>query len=131
MFMGLLKGLLAGIALKLLDPVRQLSLQLLKLEATRAYVQGVRFARLSALGLLVLGLLVGLLLFGGMLVHIALFVLLPWPVETKAKLGLGLGALYLLLGGLAIRALLAERIWLEKSGAAKLIKEALATPAKE
>jgi len=78
MFKDLIKGLLAGVAIKLLDNYRQLSLRLLKIEAAKGYLHGVRLARLSALGLLRAGLLIGLIGLGVLLCHVGLFILLPW-----------------------------------------------------
>ena len=126
MLIGLLKGLLADLALKLLANVRQLSTQWLQIEATRSYLQALRLARLSALGLMGMGLLIALIALGALLVHVALFVLLPWSLETKALLCLGAGLVYIVGGILALRAALDERTWLEKSGAAKMLQDATA-----
>ena len=125
MFKELLKGLFVDFAIKLLETYRKLTLQLLKLEVTKCYVRGVEAVRLTALGLLGLGLVIGLICIGLLLMHVALFILLPWSLEAKAKLGLGLGLAYVVIGGLALRAAMDERTWMEKSGAAKMLKDAL------
>ena len=125
MFKELLKGLFVDFAVKLLETYRKLTLQLLKLEVTKCYVRGVEAVRLTALGLLGLGLVIGLICIGLLLMHVALFILLPWSLEAKAKLGLGLGLAYVVIGGLALRAAMDERTWMEKSGAAKMLKDAL------
>ena len=125
MFMHLLKGLLAGFAVKLLENYRQLSVQLLKIETAKACVQGVQLARRSTLALLQLAALLGLIALGVVLCHVGLFILLPWSLTTKAVLALILGALYALAGGLLLRAAMTEQAWLEKSGAAKMTREAL------
>jgi len=125
MFKDLIKGLLAGVAIKLLDHYRQLSLGLLKIEAAKAYVQGVRMARLSALGLLRAGLLTGLICLGVLLCHVGLFILLPWSATAKAVLGIVLGLAYVVSGAVALRATMDEKTWMEKSGAAELLAEAL------
>jgi len=124
MFKDLLKGLLAGIAVKLLDNYRKLSLQLLKIEVTKSYLRGVQMARWSAIGLLGMGLTIGLICLGLLMVHVALFILLPWTVEAKAVLGLCLGLAYVVIGGVVLRAALDEKTWMEKSGAAKMLREA-------
>ena len=131
MFKELLKGLLVDFATKLLETYRKLTLQLLKLEATKYYVRGVQAVRLSALGLMGLGLLLGLICIGFLLMHIALFILLPWTTEAKAMLGLGLGLAYVVIGGVALKVAMDERTWMEKSGAAKMLKEALSPSEKE
>ncbi len=131
MFKDLLKGLLAGLAVKLLEHCRELSLPLLRIEATKSYLRGVQMARLSALGLLGMGLLIGLICLGVLLVHAALFILLPWNVEAKAILGLCLGLGYVVLGIAVLRVAMDEGTWMEKSGATKMLREATAPSAKD
>ncbi len=120
----LLKSILSGIAVKLFDNYRRLSVQLLKIEAAKVYLHGVRVARLSAIGLIGLGLTIALICIGAVLLHVGLFILLPWCVETKAVIAICLGLAYMLIGGLAIRAAIDERSWMEKSGAAKMLADA-------
>jgi len=124
MFKYLIKGLLAGMAIKLLDNCRRLSIQLLKIEAAKCYVHGVQMARLSAIGLMQMGLVIALICFGVLLFHAGLFILLPWTVEAKAVLGMFLGLAYVVTGGVALRAAMDERTWMEKSGAAEMLKGA-------
>ena len=124
MLKDLLRGLLASVAVKLFDLYRRLSLQLLKIEATKCYLRGVQMVRLSVLGLLGLGLVIGLIFVGVLLVHAALFILLPWSLTAKAVLGLCLGVVYVVMGIGVLRVALSERLWMEKSGATKMLKEA-------
>ena len=125
MIKDLLKGWLAGVAVKLLDNYRQLSLGLLKIEAAKGYLHGVRLARLAALGLLRTGLLVGLICLGVLLCHVGLFILLPWCVTAKAVLGMVLGLAYVVIGGVALYSAMDEKTWLQKSGAGELLAAAL------
>lgn len=124
MLKNLIKGLLAGIAVKLLDNYRHLSIQLLKIEAAKSYLQGVQLARLSALGLMQLGLVIALICLGVLLLHAGLFILLPWTVKTKALLGIFLGLTYVVIGGAALRAAMDQKTWMQKSGATEMLKEA-------
>jgi len=124
MFNYLYKGILSAVAVNLLTHYRHLSIQLLKIEAAKSYLQGVRMARLSALGLVTMGLVVGLICTGVLLIHAALFILLPWSVRAKAALGLLLGVTYLVAGVLALRAALSEKAWIAKSGAAAMLADA-------
>ena len=124
MFKHLFKGLLAGIAVKLLTNYRRLSVHLLKIEAAKAYLHGVQMARCTALGLMGLGPVVGLICVGLVLFHVGLFVLLPWPVAAKAVLGMILGLVYVVIGVVVLRVAMAEKTWMEKSGAAKMVAEA-------
>ena len=127
----LLKGILSAIAIKLLDNYRHLSLQLLKIEAAKSYLHGVQMARLSAIGLMGMGLIIALICVGVLLFHVGLFVLLPWTVETKAVLGMFLGLAYVVIGVVALRAAMDQRTWMEKSGAAAMLKEAIGQSKKD
>ncbi len=120
----LFKGILAFIAVKLLDNYRQLSIRLLKIEVAKSYLHGVRLARLSAIGLVRLLLVIGLICIGLLLFHAGLFILLPWSVKAKAAFGLFLGVAYVAAGAVVLRAALDERTWMEKSGAAEMLADA-------
>jgi hypothetical protein len=124
MFKHLFKGLLAGIAIQWLDHWGRLSIQLLKIEAAKCYLRGVQVARLSAIGLMRMGLVISLIGFGSLLLHAGLFVLLPWTIEAKAVLAMFLGLAYVVVGGVVLRAAMDERTWMEKSGAAEMLGEA-------
>lgn len=131
MFKELLKGLFVDFAAKILETYWKLTLQLLKLEAIKCYIRGVQAVRLSALGLMGLGLLIGFICIGLLLVHAALFILLPWTIEAKAKLGLGLGLAYVLIGAVVLKVALGEKTWMEMSGATKMLRETLSPSVKE
>ena len=128
MIKSLLKGILSAIAIKVLGNYRHLSVQLLRIEAAKSYLHGVRMARLSAIGLMRMGLVIGLICVGVLLFHAGLFILLPWTVEAKAVLGMFLGLAYVVGGGIALHAAMDERTWIEKSGAARMLEEATKQP---
>ena len=119
----LLKGIASALAVKLLVNYRCLSVNLLNVEATKSYIHGVRLARRSAIGMMLMGLVVGLILLGALLFHAGLFFLLPGGVKVKAALCMLLGLAYSVAGGLALRAAADERTWMDKSGAAKMLDE--------
>jgi len=125
MFKYMLKGSLWALAFRMLANYRSLSMQLLKIEIAKAYLHGVRMARVSAIGVMQMGLLIALIGVGALLLHAGLFILLPWSVNAKAVLGMILGLAYMLGGGYALRAAMGERTWMEKSGAAQMMKEAM------
>jgi hypothetical protein len=131
MFKYLVRGLLAGITIKLLDNWRHLSLNLLKIEVAKCYVHGVQMARLSAIGLVWIGLVIGLISVGALLFHAGVFILLPWTVEAKAVLALFLGLAYVASGCVALRATMDEKKWMKKSGAAEMLEEATDQPKKD
>jgi len=121
----LIKGLLAGIAAKLLGSCRSLSVQLLKIEAAKCYLHGVEIARLSAISFMRTGLQIGLVCVGALLLHAGLLVLLPWSVEAKALLCVCLGAAYVLIGCIGLRAAIDEKAWMKASGAAEMVEKAI------
>ena len=123
MFKYLTKGLLAAIAVTRLNNCRHLSTQLLKIEAAKCYLHGVQMARLSAIGLMRMGLVIGLIGVGALLFHAGLFILLPWTAEVKAVLGMFLGLAYVAIGWVVLHAAMNERTWMEKSGAAEMLEE--------
>jgi hypothetical protein len=131
MFKHLIKGFLAGIATTLLENYRQLTIQLLKIEAAKAYLHGVQVARWSALGLIGMGLVIGLICCGVLLFHVGLFMLLPWSIEAKAVLAMVLGLAYIAIGWFALHAAMNEKTWMEKSGAAGMLEEAIRPPKKD
>lgn len=121
----MLKGIISAIAGKMLVNYRNLSIQLVKVEAAKSYVHGVRMVRLSAIGLMLAGCMIGLVCLGALLFHVGLFVLLPWTVKAKALLGVCLGLTYVALGVAILRAGTDEKTWMEKSGAAKMLEEVI------
>ncbi|MEI6210233.1 MAG: hypothetical protein WCR06_01280 [bacterium] len=131
MLKNLFKGAVAAMAARLLENYRQSSLQLLKIEAAKGYVHGVRMARLSAIGLIGLALLIVWIGMGMLLLHFGLFFLLPWSMETKAILGVCLGLAYAIAGSALLVASLRERRWMEKSGASKMVQDATGMSEKE
>jgi hypothetical protein len=131
MFKCLTKGLLAGIAIHLLDNCRHLSVQVLKVEVAKCYLHGVRMARLSAIGLMRMGLVIGLIGVGVLLFHAGLFILLPWTLVAKAVIGMCLGLAYVAIGCYVLHRATDEKTWMEKSGAAEMLEEAIGQSKKD
>lgn len=125
MLKNLINGILSSIIVKMLDNYRHLSIQLLKIEATKSYLRGVQMARSSTIGLMKMGLVIALIGVGLLLVHAGLFILLPWTVETKAVVGIFLGLTYVVIGGVALGAAMDEKTWMEKSGATEMLQDAI------
>lgn len=125
MFKNLFNGMLSAIVIKLLDNYRNLSIQLLKIEAAKGYLRGVQMARMSTIGLMWMGIMIGLICVGAVLFHVGLFVLLPWSVEAKAVLGMVLGLVYVAVGAIVLRAAMDEKVWMKKSGAAEMLDDAI------
>ena len=123
MFKQLWNGLLAVMAVKLLENFRQLSLQRLKIETATCYARSLQVARTATFGLMRMALFIALMGVGVLLFHAGLFILLPWSLVAKAVLGMILGVVYLAIGGLALRSSMSEKKWIEKSGLAELLQE--------
>lgn len=128
MFKYLIKGVLAGITIKLLDNFRRLSTKVLRIEATKFYLYGVQMARLSAIGLMRMGLLIALIGIGALLFHGGLLILLPWSVESKAVFALFLGLTYAAIGYFSLHAVMNEKTWMKESGVTAMLKEATEHP---
>jgi uncharacterized membrane protein len=122
MLKSLLQCGLSAVLATLAD-YRRLSIQVVKLEAATCYLRGVRVARESTIGLVRLGLVLGLMGTGLLLVHAGLFIVLPWSLPAKALLAVALGLVYIIVGAIALRVALAEKTWLEKSGALAVLKD--------
>ena len=88
------------------------------------FLRGVQIARLSAIGLMRMGLVIGLICVGALLFHAGLFILLPWSVKAKALLGILLGLAYVVIGAVALHAAMDEKTWMKKSGVAKMLEDA-------
>ena len=122
MLKALLQGGLLVVSAAVAD-YRRLCVQAVKLEAAACYLRGVRVARGSAIGLVLLGLLICLIGTGLLLVHVGLFIVLPWSLPAKALLAVSLGLVYVIVGWIALRVALAEKTWLQKSGAMAVLKD--------
>lgn len=125
MVKNLLKGLLSAVATELLIGYRRMSVRLLRIEATKCYLRGVRMARLSAIRMVLVGLEMGLVCFGVLLIHAGVFVLLPWSLEEKAILAVLLGTAYAAIGGALLRSAMSEKRWMDGSGATQMVKDAM------
>ena len=124
MFKYLLHGALAMFFVKLLDNYRQLTVQLLKIEALKCYLHAVQLARVTVLSIMGMGLLTSIIGLGVLLIHVCAFLLLPWSTEVKAVIGLCLGVLYVLLGVVVVCVGMREKTWLKMSGAVQWMEEA-------
>jgi len=106
----LLKVLLKGAGLWLLNQYRQTSLDLVRIQAAIWYLRGVKTVRavFVSLAALIGALLLAIL--GFVLIHVGLLGLLPAPYRFVALLVLGL--IYLLIGLCVIRRLCSQKHWM-------------------
>jgi hypothetical protein len=85
----------------------------LEIEAATLYVAGVRKAREAFIALLLAALFLLLMMIGFLLVHVALFMLLPWSPSARALVLLGLGMLYFGCGLAVVITIASERAWIK------------------
>ncbi|MCC5845751.1 MAG: hypothetical protein JJU05_16005 [Verrucomicrobia bacterium] len=125
MFTGLYKALLAVAAVEQLNSCGRASFRLARIELARIYLRCVIVARNSASSMIRISLMVGMMAMGLLLLHTALFMLLPWSMRVKAFLILGLGSLYTITAFIVIGNESSDENWIKNSGAHTLLKEAL------
>ena len=126
MWTRLLRTLLAAASVWLLNKYRQMSLELIKLEAAIAYVKCVRSARQAFLAVLAVILGAGLLAAGFVLLHVGLGMLLYLAFQNWWAVGVALlvlGILYTLVPLFIIRRLCAEKTWMQFFKADKLVEQ--------
>jgi len=87
-------------------------LGMLKTEAAAVYVAGVRKTRRAFIALLGSFLLLLLMMSGFLLIHVALFMWLPWSLPVKALVLLVLGAAYLGTGLAVVLWLCSDQNWM-------------------
>lgn len=117
--MRLLLDLIIALLPRLFDPF----IEMIKLEFLKIYVRGIDNVRqIFIVGLLALfGIM--LTLVGFTMIHIALFLLMPWSPQTNALILLGLGSVYFLVPLIFILKLASRKAWMKASGAEKLAGE--------
>lgn len=100
----------------------------LEMEAATLYVAGVRKAREAFLALLLALLFLLLLMIGFLLMHVALFLWLPWSLSARALVLFVLGMVYFG-GGLAVVITIAsERAWMKFTKVDRLLARLLTHP---
>jgi hypothetical protein len=104
-----------------LDPV----ILTLKAQAAHVYLEGMKGARGVLVLLCLLVFVITLVGAGLVLIPIALLIFMPWQPQTKAVIGIVVGAVYLLAPLVATRPLLSEKRWLSVTGADETVKRML------
>jgi uncharacterized integral membrane protein len=100
----------------------------LEMEAAALYVAGVRKARGAFIALLLAILFLLLVMIGFLLMHVALFLWLPWSLSARALVLFLLGAVYFG-GGLAVVFYItSDRAWMKFTKVDQLLARLLARP---
>jgi hypothetical protein len=96
-----------------LEPV----IRSLKAQAADAYLEMIKGSRRVLVLLCLLVFVITLVGAGLVLIPIALLIFMPWQPDTKAVVGIVVGAAYLLVPLVAMRPLLSEKRWMSVTGA--------------
>ena len=97
------------------------------IKAVKTYLQAIKFARLTLMGLFGLGALASVLVAGIVLVVVGIIGLLPIAAASMAIAILVFGALLTAVAGVALGLLFSQRRWLEMSRSHEMI-EAVTAP---
>jgi 4-amino-4-deoxy-L-arabinose transferase-like glycosyltransferase len=96
---------------------------MLKIEAAIAYLKVLKGTRRFVIVAMLLFFFVVVLGCGFLLVPIALLLFMPWANETKAIVGICIGAAYVVIPVIVISILLSEKRWVKMSGVGKLLRQ--------
>jgi hypothetical protein len=97
----------------------------LKAQAADIYLEGMKGARRVLILLCLLVFVITLIGAGLVLIPIALLIFMPWEPQTKAIVGIVVGAVYLLVPLAASLPLLTEKRWMSVTGAEETAKRIL------
>lgn len=107
----------------LIESYIQTTIDLLKIEAAIAYLKALKGTRRFVIVTMLLFFFVVVLGCGFLLIPIALLLFMPWTQETKAIVGICIGAAYVVIPIIVISMLLSEKRWIRWSGVGKLIRQ--------
>jgi hypothetical protein len=107
----------------LIESYIRTTIDLLKIEAAMAYLKVLRGARRFFVVATLLLFFVVVLGCGFLLIPIALLLFMPWDPQTKAIVGICIGAGYVLIPAVVISMLLSEKRWIRWSGIDRLLRD--------
>jgi len=115
---SLCQGIFGWLRSTYLEP----SLKMLKLRAAIYYLEGVKGAHRILMLVCLLVFVITLIGAGLVIVPLALLLFMPWEPTTKAVVGISIGAIYLLVPGVALISLLSEKRWMRLTGATDVLR---------
>lgn len=118
-----MKGFIEFLAMFGVSRAFNLAIDLLKGIFLKRYISCVEFLRSIYFAMAMIFAFLILLMCGFILLHIALFLILPWSMENKIILLFSLGAAYCIASLVAIFILQSRARWLKISGAKKMIDD--------
>jgi hypothetical protein len=107
----------------LIESYIRTTIDLLKIEAAIAYLKALKGVRRFIIVAMLLFFSVVVLGCGFLLIPVALLLFMPWDSQTKAIVGICIGAAYVLVPIIVISVLLSEKRWVKWSGIEKLIRQ--------
>jgi hypothetical protein len=99
------------------------AISLVKIRAVSYYVKTVGTVRTLYISHILLYCMLLLMLAGFVLMHVGLFMALPWSPECKGVILLVLGAVYFLIAIIGVQRTCAEKNWMKFSKADELVRE--------
>jgi len=97
-------------------------LELLKIKAVIALLGVIRGVRRAIIAVIAMVFCAAIVACGFLLVPIALLLFMPWEPQTKAIVGIAIGAAYILIPLAVISSLLSEKRWLRGLRLAELLR---------
>lgn len=116
-------NILSSFIRDLIESYVQTTIDLLKIEAAMAYLKVLKGTRRFFIIATLLLFFVVVLGCGFLLVPIALLLFMPWDPNTKAIVGVCIGAAYVIIPIVVISMLLSEKRWVKWSGVGKLMRD--------
>jgi len=118
---GIAGSLFALLAALVLRHYQNTAFNYVQIRAATYYVRAVKAGRSVFISMITVIFGLFLLLAGFIFIHAALFVYLPWSVQSKALLLLILGAVYFVIPLIFIIRATSQRTWMKRSHAANLV----------
>jgi hypothetical protein len=99
------------------------SFKMLKIRAAIYYLEGVKGAHRILILICLLIFVITLIGAGLVIIPMALLLFMPWEPNTKAVVGIIIGAIYLLVPVVALISLLSEKRWMRLTGATDILRK--------
>jgi hypothetical protein len=113
----------------IIDWLRETYLQplirMVKAQAAVVYLEAIKGARRVLILLCLMIFTITLIGAGLVLIPLALLLFMPWEPQTKAIVGIAVGAVYLLVPLAAMLPILSEKRWMAVTGAGDTVKKLL------
>jgi len=109
----------------ILNRYRETAVRMIKIKCAMFYVTVIKALRLSIVGVIVASVIFSFFTVGLLLLHGALFAVLPWTMQKKLVFFIILGLVYTLVPLILFLTITSERLWMRASGASRMVDDAL------